>query len=326
MLKFLYCRPFGTEIELDSFDGVAITPTGRFPEGIQYVANLVSQTLEEYVEIRDYAPTHWYKTHGYWVVKPDNSCGIEVCSPVMQGWYGLKKICQTIDAFQNNSLITTSTNCSLHLHLDVNDLLEDEIGNILRWWIKVEPVFLDSVPDDRKNNKYCQFMGLFDKLHYDKKLSTTELIELFGLTKYHSMNSYHLWAGERNTLEYRIGEHFFCTNSYFTKNWVRLLIHFSEIAKEKAPDNLAWMDVKEVFDFLKFTNDLSPGMKQIRDWFLGRLFYNSSSCLDGFFKDTRDVTKKHIGELMKMFPDFDLKQSLYPPDYKEAVYDKIYSI
>lgn len=326
MLNFLYCRPFGTEIEVNAFDGVNMVPRDMLPKGIQYVANLVSETLGEYVEVRDYGYTHWYKTYGYWVIKPDNSCGIEVCSPIVQGWYGLKKICQVIDVFQNHQLIHADINCSYHVHIDVNDLMEDEIGNVLRWWIKFEPVFMDSVPDGRKVNRYCQFIGLCDWLDDKEQFTTTQLIEALGVSKYNSINTFHLLAGERNTIEFRIGEHTLCKNSFFVKNWTRLLIHFLEVAKQRSPDDLAWFDVKDLFEFLGFLrNDLSPGMTQIRNWFLGRLHYNSASCLGGLFKEGRIVTKKQIGELLILFPDFDLKQSLYPSFYKDAVYNKIYS-
>lgn len=325
-LKFLYCRPVGAEIEINAFDGIEMTPKDRLPDGIHYVANLISETLGEYVEVRDWGPTHWYKTHGYWVLKPDNSCGIEICSPIVQGWHGLKKVCQIIDIFQNHSLITADSRCSFHLHIDVNDLMEEEIGNILRWWIKCEPVFFDSVPDVRKNNRYCRFISFWDWIDDEIYISTNKLIEILGTSKYGSVNTFHLHSRERNTLEFRIGEHTLCKNSFFVKNWVRLLIHFLETAKNKTPDSLAWLDVKDVFEFLGFFSDnLSPGMIQIRNWFLGRLAYNSASCLDGFFKEGRIITKKQIGVLLKFFPDFDLKQALYPVDYKDAIYNKIYS-
>jgi len=326
MLNFLYCRPIGAEIEVNAFDGISMTPRDMLPNGIHYVANLVSETLEEYVEIRDWGHTHWYRTHGYWVVKPDNSCGIEICSPIIQGWYGLKKVCQVIDVFQNHQRIQADINCSYHIHIDVNDLMEDEIGNVLRWWIKFEPVFMDSVPDSRKFNRYCQFIGLCDWLDDQTPYTTTQLISAIGASKYNSINTFHLWNGERNTIEFRIGEHTLCKNSFFAKNWTRLLVHFLEVAKVNPPEDLTWLDVKDLFEFLGFLrDDLSPGMKQIRNWFLGRLHYNSASCLGGLFEEGRIVTKKQIGELLILFPDFDLKQSLYPSSYKDAVYNKIYS-
>ncbi len=325
-LKFLYCRPIGAEIEINSFDGVAVTPRDMLPNGIHYIANLVSETLEEYVEIRDWGPTHWYKTYGYWVLKPDNSCGIEVCSSIVQGWHGLKRICEVVDVFQNHPLIIANSNCSFHVHLGVDDLMEAEIANVLRWWIKCEPVFFDSVPENRKLNRYCQFVGLFDWLDDEIYLDDHRLIEAFGVSKYGSVNTFHLLAGDRNTIEFRIGEHTLCKNSFFSKNWIRLLIHFLEVAKASTPDSLHWLDVIDVFEFLGFFKPLSPGMTQIRNWFLGRLAYNSVGCLDGFFNEGRIISRQQVGELLKRFPDFDLKQSLYPADYKDAVYNKIYSV
>lgn len=324
-LKFLYCRPVGVEIEVNAANGVGICPRDTLPAGIHYIANLIAETLGEYVEVRKGGHTHWYKTYGYWVLKPDNSCGIEICSPVFQGWYGLKKVCRIIEVFQNHSSIIADSRCGFHLHADVSDLTEREIGNILRWWIKCEPVFFDSVPDIRKNNCFCRFIGFWDWLDTEVYISDTDIIETLGVSKYGSVNTFHLLSGLRNTLEFRIGEHTLCKNSFFAKNWIRLLTHFLEMAKCRPPESLAWFDVKEVFEFLGFMNDLSPGMKQIRNWFLGRLYYNSIS-VDGFFNDGRIITRKQIGELLSSFPDFDLRQSLYPCFYKEAVYDKNYSI
>ncbi len=252
---------------------------------------------------------------------------MEVCSPVTQGWYGLKKICQVVDVFQNHSLISADSNCSLHVHIDVNDMLEEEIGNVLRWWIRCEPVFFDSVPIDRKNNRYCQFIGLWDWAEPYMGINTTKLIEALGINKYGSVNSYHLWSGERNTIEFRIGESTICKNSYFLKNWVRLLIHFLETARHSNPEALYWMDVKDVFEFLGFLGKgLSPGMIQIRNWFLARLFYNSHRCLYSIFDDGRIITRKQVLELRELFPDFDAEKSLYPVDHKDAVYNKIYAV
>lgn len=324
VLNFVSCRPCGVEIELNSFDGLEMAPLGRQPDGIHYIGNLISKTLGQYVEIREYGYTSWYSSSGYWVLKPDNSCGIEACSPVVQGWNDLLNLCRVIDAFQKDSHINANTNCSFHLHVNLQDLTDLEVCNILKWWIKCEPVFFDSISDDRKNNKYCQFIGLWDWLEND--IENSKLFEILGIGKYYSVNIYHLYYGERHTMEFRLGENSLCRNSFFAKNWVKLLLYFLEIAKSKTVDNLNWLDVKEVFDFLGFfQNNLSPGLIQTRDWFLGRLYYNSSSCLNGFFNEARIVTKKQIGELLKSFPDFNLKESLYPADFEKAVYSKIYA-
>ncbi len=325
-LNFLYNRPVGIEIEVNSLDGNNVTPKDQLPTGIHFVANLIVNTLNEYVEVRGFGHTHWYKTYGHWVLKPDNSCGIEVCSPIVHGWIGLKKVCQVVDVFQNNPLINVNSDCALHVHVDISDLKPKQIANILKWWIKCEPIFFDSVPDSRKNNRYCQFIGLRDLNILDDNISDDIFIEWLGISKYGSINSFHFWHGERNTLEFRLGENTLCKNSFFLKNWVRLIVHFLETAKNTTPESLVWLDVKDVFEFLGFfRNDLSTGMIQVRNWFLGRIYYNMGSNLDGFFSDGRIVTKSQVNEILRLFTDFNLRQSLYPNECKYAVYDKIYS-
>jgi Putative amidoligase enzyme len=315
MQKFTSCRPFGVEIELNAFDGASASDTS--PEGIAYIADLVVKTVEEYVEVRGCGHTHWYKTHGYWVLKPDHSCGIEVCSPIMQGWQGLKKVCRVIEVFGNNTLIRADSRCSLHVHIDVSDLTRNEIDNILKWWIKCEPVFFDSVPGIRKDNRFCQFIGLWDWAQEDIQ----DLVKILGENKYYSVNSFHLHAGDRNTLEFRIGENKLCRNAYFAKNWIRLLIHFLEIAKQTTPKSLVWLDIKEVIEFLGFSSELSPGMIQIKNWFLARLSNNICDGSFGFVKLGRTISIKQIKELL----NFDVQKALFPSDYRDDLYNKIYS-
>lgn len=104
------------------------------------------------------------------------------------------------------------------------------------------------------------------------------------------------------------------------------MIHFVETTKNITPESLVWLDIKDVFKLLGFLrDDLSLGMIQMRDWFLGRIYYNMGSSLDGFFNNGRIITKEQVNELVKLFTNFNLRQSLYPNEYKCAVYDKIYS-
>jgi hypothetical protein len=275
MLKFLYWRPFGVELELNSFDGNSILQK-EVPEGLPYIANLVSKTLNTYVEVRGFGHTHWYKGHGYWVLKPDNSCGMEAASPIMQGWYGLKEICRVTEAFGNDPKIEADNRCSLHVHLDVSDLTNDQIGNILNWWIKCEPVFLDSVPMSRKDNRYCEFIGMWDWIDGEYCFPASEIIRILGETKYHTANSFHLFSGERSSLEFRIGEGGLCKDALSTKNWIRLLIHFVEVVKDIVPESLYWLDADDVIKLLGFEGALSLGMQQVRNWFFTRLTDNTS--------------------------------------------------
>ena len=94
-LSFASDRRFGIELELLAFDGKNRPDPGQKPAGIDYVGMLVARNSTEGVDIRD-----WEHTHGndVWVIKPDSSCGMEVCTPIMKGWTGLKKCVDVVHA------------------------------------------------------------------------------------------------------------------------------------------------------------------------------------------------------------------------------------
>lgn len=279
-------RKFGVEIEINAFND-RIGDKDILPDGIHYVGNLIVKTLGKYVEIRKWGFTTWHDECGYWVVKPDASCGIEICSPVMKGWLGLKEICQLVDILAQDDKISADERCSLHIHVDVTDLLYNQIGQIIYYWIKCEPVFIDSIPAGRKRNKYCQFIGLWDWFKTDSKYEPRELVKLLGKNKYTSLNTYHLHQGERQTIEFRLGDSGYCKNSYNFKNWVKLILQFVEITKDrpvKCP--YTWLDPIEVLQLL----DLDP---QLKNWFIGRLFSHVS------FSRERSIARNEIMELKR---------------------------
>jgi len=339
-LVFDYPRRFGVEIEINSFDGLD-KPADRntLPSGIHYVGNLVTKTTKKYTEIRKYGHTHWNNTAGFWVVKPDASCGLEICSPVCKGWLGLRDICEVIDAIAADKHIQIDERCSLHVHIDVTDCTISELDRILRCWIKAEPVFIDSVPDSRKVNKHCQFIGLWDWVSTESDISPEKLIGILGKSKYLTVNTFHLLNGERATIEFRLGEHWACKNSFAVKNWVRLLIHFVEMAKKKKlkkayePNDVwssfLWLEPDDLFELLEFNDSyiLSDGMEQIRNWFISRLICNVSSELDGILgKSARKVSSLQILKRAQRLiqSNIDLEKALSPSDIQDAVYSEVF--
>jgi len=294
-------RRYGIEIELNAFD-LRNRPVGyengKLPDGIHYIGNVVQKTSQESVLIHKWGNDH---NNNQWILKPDASCGIEVCTPVSKGWYDLKNICKVIDSFALDPKIQADERCSLHVHVEVADLNLDQIASILTWWIKCEPVFMDSVPASRKRNRYCQFIGQADFLDSveDGFLSTASLIRNLGESKYYSANSYHIHRKKRHSLEFRIMDHTACVNSFVVKNWVRLMLHFVERCvtkgmpisyEENNPwSGYLWLDPVQVFDFLGFMPnqyELSEGLQQTRSWFLQKLLQNTlNTQLTGVMSD-----------------------------------------
>ena len=276
-------RRFGVEIEVNSFDmrDRAIGHAdGALPDGIHYIGNVVQKATGEKVLIHKWGNDHH---NDVWIVKPDASCGMEVCTPVMKGWNGLLRTCRVIDAFRADTKITSDTRCSFHVHVDVSDLNESQLASVITWWIKSEPVFLDSVPVCRKKNQYCQFLGqmdIFDDVE-DGLMSSELLLKKVGFCKYFTINTFHYQNKKRKTIEFRIMDNECCLNSWMAKNWIRLILHFVERAATRGlPVNYetgnkwsgyCWLDPVDVFEFLGFMSEISPALQQVRSWFVSRL-------------------------------------------------------
>jgi hypothetical protein len=327
-IRFTYNRRFGAEFEINAFDSRDFKKNplrdGEMPKGNEHVAKIIRENVEgENVEI-----TRWAYNHGnnHWVVKPDSSCGIEICAPVYKGWQGIKKVCKVINAFKNDKLIKVDDRCSLHVHLDMSDCSLDHIAKVLAYWIKCESVFLDSVPAKRKRNKYCQQIGLSDIVSHDLN-STKDLIGRLGKNKYYTVNTYHLCAQHRQTIEFRIIEGEGCAEPYLVKNWIRLLIHFVERALGYPPppeyragdqwSGLCWLDPVDVMKFLGFdgSHTLSKGMEQTRNWFVARLGANSSKTgLPGVWSDAaRRISITQINEMVNNL-GLDCSKEMWPAD------------
>lgn len=348
-LAFCYGRRFGVEIELNAFDNRDFRKfplrKGELPEGIHYVGNLITKMLGTPADICKWGHTH---NNNHWVLKPDSSCGIEVCSPVSKGWVGLKNICRVIDLFRHDPHIQADQKCSLHVHMDMADMCstggpgsrwDDELGVVLAYWMKCEGVFLDSVPAQRKRNRYCQCIGVCDLFEHDHDYRPKDLVKLLGQQKYYSINTYHLCQNRRPTIEFRIVESEGCRDPYLVKNWIRLLVHFVEVAKrhQYPPSytpgdkwsSLLWLDPDDVMGFLGFNGgyELSRGMEQTRNWFLARLYANmADNKMAGVWSDkARQIAKEQIDrQIANLGLGGHIEEWLHPVNAEEKLYAREY--
>jgi hypothetical protein len=208
-LSFNSLRRFGIELEVNAFDKKNRPDEGRKVAGIDVVAREVGKFCDQGVDIRPYEHTVGNEK---WVVKPDSSCGMEVVTPPLKGWRGLLQVCRVVDAFTRNPEIQVDHRCSVHVHVEVADLTDEQVGSILAHWIKCEPVFMDAMPPERKRNRYCPFIGLSSKFKHDWVPTGKMLIEELGDVKYYSLNTNQMLkamrAGgpRRPTIEFRIVE------------------------------------------------------------------------------------------------------------------------
>lgn len=298
-------RRFGVEVELNTTTGVIKRwdiDEGETPDGSDYVSCIINKATGDKVVIHGWHHTH---NNNIWIVKSDRSCGIEVCSPVLKGWSGQKKIIKAIDYFNKNDL-KSDNRCSLHIHVNIDDFTKYELASVISYWVKCEHVFLDAMPDIRKNNRYCQMIGMSDIFKHDFNMNIDDIIDRVSDSKYYTINAYHLKKGggmeasvnsRRKTIEFRIAENNICINPWDAKNWIRLIIHFVERVKRfnipsryRSNDpwsGLLWLDPKDVFKILGFDEELSPGLIQVKNWFIERLLrYGYDSSLGGIWSNS----------------------------------------
>jgi len=340
-LSFSSNRRFGIELEINAFDGRNRPESGKKVAGIDAVCKMVGKYCSTGAEVRDYEHTQGNEC---WVVKPDSSCGMEVVTPPMKGWKGLLEVCKVVEGLAREKQVKADGRCSVHVHIEVADLSNEQLATVLAYWIKCEPVFLDAMPRQRKRNRYCQSLGLNSRFDTANHLSPERLIEELGDVKYYSLNTNQMMRAKRNggkrpTIECRIGEAEGCTDAFMIKNWTRLLIHFIEMTKglpypepyEKGKDpvknGLVWLDPQQVFGLLGFgidpaTHELSNGLRQTRDWFLARLVKNLSP-------QTQVGSWRYVahGQLTKMLEAYKQEgveitpeRHLTPPDPETAIY------
>lgn len=307
--------PFGVEIEINSFD-LKSRPDNLAlpPAGIYEVAFLVNKSSNDKVFV-----SKWCNNHDnlFWYVKPDSSCGIEICSPVLKGWYGIRKIFKVIDSLKEDKRIHADSRCSFHVHFDISSFSNSELFSIFSWWIKLESFFMDAMPSSRKANPYCRLIAqskIVDNVagNYDLKY----FVERLGSIKYYTLNSYHYYHKNRKTIEFRIMDASCCLDPYQAAYWVSLLDHFINVAaftgapssfKEgDAFSGLCWLDPIDAFKFLNFfSNDLCPRLSKIRSWLVHRLSLNCKNYLKfGVFSENiKKYSYKEVCELEKKFDE-----------------------
>jgi hypothetical protein len=295
-------RRFGVEIEINTLDGSARRPdteNGEISLGADILAHIVHKATKERVEIQSWDYIH---NNSDWVIKHDTSCGMEINSPVLKGWTGLKKLVRVAEMIGESSL-EADRRCSLHVHINISDLSKAQLASVIAYYIKCEHVLFDSFPDHRKNNRYCQFLGMSDMFSHDYRINADDIIHKVSSTKYFSLNAYHFMRGggftddnsRRLSVEIRMAENTGCVDPYFMKNWIRLLLHFFDVTKNlPAPydytegdpwSGLLWLDTRDVMALLGFDNEshLSEGLKQVRSWFINRLRENTICDLPGIW-------------------------------------------
>ncbi len=325
LIQFQSTRRFGAELELNTEDGVVRKlddKPGQTPKGASIVANLITKAVNQTTQIHTW---HHTANNESWIVKPDSSCGIEVCTPILKGWAGLKSMMRVSQSLRDYKW-PADRRCSFHVHLNISDMDVMQLASVIAWYIKCEPVFLDAMADYRKCNRYCQCIGASDLFQETSMVEPNDLIMRVSGVKYYSLNAYHFVKGgmfsqdnqRKQTIEFRIAENDACLDPYYIKNWVRLLLHFVDVVKDKglpqqyfSPKRpmcgLLWLDPIDVFKVLKFDQPLSEGLNQTKQWFAKRIVDNSLQ-----------EKMKGIWSVKGRIRSFEEAKTLLDPNYPET--------
>jgi hypothetical protein len=259
---------FGVEIELNSLDFRDFVKNplanGERPVGMDRIAEVVSG-LGFNCEIQDWQYNH---NPSFWTCKPDSSCGLELCSPVLDG-SSKDQLFLVMDALSADDSILVDERCAFHVHLELSSMeLKDSFAAILAWWIKCEHVFVDFASPLRKNNFYCKPIGITDTFAPDETVCAKTIFRKLGY-KHFSANAFHFFSRRRPSLEFRIAEG--TKDSLFADRWIKTLLRFAESAASRGmPSDYLWIPPEKVFQFMNLDSDLES-------WFVSRLLSNCQS-------------------------------------------------
>ena len=323
IISFNSTRRFGVEIELNTSSDV-IQDSMYIPDGSEDIARIIRCASNKPITLKGWL--HVNNNEG-WVVKPDSTCGIEINSPVLKGRWDLLQLCHLIDLFNRHPKVASDSRCSFHVHVNLEDFTEHQIGVLLAWCIKCEGVFFDMIKKSRKVHSRNQLIGMTDLFSPTSDFDSYHILNQLGGVKYYSINCYHMKKGRRKSVEFRMAGNDYCTNPLHVKNYVRLLLLFCDTCKQldlpkfskypKGSAGLRWIDHYEFFKLLKFNQpNLSEGLIQIRDWILDQWKNHAGDglLLDGYdcLKTTNYDAIRVLREKYRSPPhDFDEHDQLY---------------
>lgn len=286
--KFTSSRSFGVELEI----GNEVSP--------QTITSIIANSSKIPVK------NNLYKSsinNNFWDVKMDGSCGkstdefgineggYEITSFKACGIKQLQHICSVVRKIKKIG-VKVNNNCGMHVHVDIQDFSENDIGRLIQAWICVEKVVLLAVPRRRRWNKYCMPFCYNQKMLIDQNsdpldvwnhykpshilshsnIDRRKTMNLVNYTRYLKIKNF-----KRPTVEFRFPEG--TMSAVSVKNWVRLLVNFvTNIKNNKIDlDNIHKFNFEDNLYILGLGhsknsfNILSRGMRETKIWFLNRI-------------------------------------------------------
>lgn len=247
-------RRMGVELEYNSFDRQSRSSSeNNLPHGIYTFGDIIKNTLGKSVDINK-----WHQTNNNynWIVKPDSSCGLEVCSPPEQPHHALLEIRKVIEGLLANKSITADERCSLHMHVEIEDFDENDLCCLVTKWIQYEPFFFFLTRKNRWLNRYCKPLGFHYEFDDSSRLTMKKCMEILSENKYFAINFFHYKKDKRKTVEFRIMGNDACMDVDDAINWCKLILCFVERCKSynleiNHVENIQYQNIDSINKFLQ---------------------------------------------------------------------------
>lgn len=158
-----------------------------------------------------------HRTQRCWKLVTDSSCGLELVSPILEGYDGLDQIKTVLEVLRRLGA-KVNKDCGTHVHLDARWLDFEQIKAFAQKFINNEDLFDAIQPESRRGNKnrYCQGHR---RRNVSRTRSIEKLILAVGVNRYTKLNlhSFHRYG----SIEIR--HHAGTLNYNKISNWIQLL-------------------------------------------------------------------------------------------------------
>lgn len=282
--------------------------------GIPRVAikNAIQEVINEDVKCSRYILSASEKC---WHVKSDMSCGIdgsegpsgiEVSTRICSGRRDISIISKAAKAISDRGA-SVNENCGLHVHVDISDFSENDLGRMILYWMVVEKVLILAMPQQRWDNKYCKTLepnlnNILIKNYSIMPRTWVEIARLFrpfdglfsiNLAKRRTMNinnfyrALELNTDWRKTVEFRWPEGTLCPKDI--QSWVVIFVSFVDFVKSRNYFPLRFIDQRHVVNLYDVLEILGIGhfhnnffifdktLNDARKWLLNRIIENTET-------------------------------------------------
>jgi hypothetical protein len=261
-------RRFGIELEYNAFDNLNRSVSENdLPYGIYFHAEQIKKALRRNVEVNKW---HYTNNNSNWVLKPDASCGLEVCSPPLCGEMGINEIKKVVESLLKSGKANADLRCSFHVHVEIADFNLNDLVNLFKLWSSHELFFYFLTTPFRWLNQYCQPIGFSIPRLDEVDIRISDVLEILGDYKYYAINLYHYKKGRKKTVEFRIMGNEACMDPEIAAIWCRLMVCFVDTVKNigSVQGSIEYRNLTETLECLNLQKYF--GQKDIQAWMIER--------------------------------------------------------